>query len=141
MISCPTYWIWLMNTPNILRAISRLFLRKKDESTWRWLDCGNRRLTKEVASQARVNVNKCSAQLKRLVDRGAVSMEDGAKRRRTYYVAERMYNIYYLLRRPGADSQMVEALVRFMGSYYSPGEIVHILALGLPRACTKMIRG
>ena len=81
---------------------------------------------KEVASQARVNVNKCSAQLKRLVDRGAVSMEDGAKRRRTYYVAERMYNIYYLLRRPGADSQMVEALVRFMGSYYSPGEIAHI---------------
>ena len=81
---------------------------------------------KEVASQARVNVNKCSAQLKRLVDRGAVSMEDGAKRRRTYYVAERMYNIYYLLRRPGADSQMVEALVRFMGSYYSPDEIAHI---------------
>ena len=34
---------------------------------------------KEVASQARVNVNKCSAQLKRLVDRGAVSMEDRAK--------------------------------------------------------------
>ena len=81
---------------------------------------------KEVASQARVNVNKCSMQLKRLVDRGAVSMEDGAKRRRTYYVAERMYNIYYLLRRPGADSQMVEALVRFMESYYSPDEIAHI---------------
>ena len=81
---------------------------------------------KEVASQARVNVNKCSMQLKRLVDRGAVSMEDGAKRRRTYYVAERMYNIYYLLRRPGADSQMVEALVRFMESYYSPDEIAQI---------------
>ena len=54
---------------------------------------------KEVASQARVNVNKCSAQLGRLVDRGAVLLEDGARRRRTYYVAERMYNIYYLLRR------------------------------------------
>ena len=81
---------------------------------------------KEVASQARVNVNKCSAQLKRLVDRGAVSMEDRAKRRRTYHVAERMYNIYYLLRRPGAESHMVDALVRFMGSYYSPDEMVHI---------------
>ena len=31
---------------------------------------------REVASQARVNVNKCSSQLRRLVDRGAVSMED-----------------------------------------------------------------
>ena len=81
---------------------------------------------REVASQARINVNKCSSQLKRLVDRGAVSMEDRAKRRRTYYVTERMYNIYYLLRRPGAESQMVETLVRFMGSYYSPKEIVDI---------------
>ncbi len=91
---------------------------------------------KEVASQARVNVNKCSAQLRRLVDRGAVSMEDRPKRRRTYHVAERMYNIYYLLRRPGAESHMVGALVRFMGSYYSPDEIVQIgvgMAEGLDR--------
>ena len=97
---------------------------------------------KEVASQARVNVNKCSAQLKRLVGRGAVSMQDRAKRRRTYYVAERMYNIYYLLRRPGAESQMVEALVRFMASYYSPEEIVHIgigIAEGLDRDDPRLL--
>lgn len=81
---------------------------------------------REVASQARVNVNKCSSQLKRLVNRGAVSIEDRVKRRRTYYVTERMYNIYYLLRRPGAESHMVATLVRFMGSYYSPDEIVDI---------------
>ena len=97
---------------------------------------------KEVASQARVNVNKCSAQLKRLVDRGAVLMEDRAKQRRTYYVAERMYNIYYLLRRPGAESHMVEALVRFMGSYYSPDELVHIgigMAEGLDRDDPRLL--
>ena len=91
---------------------------------------------KEVASQARVNVNKCSAQLGRLVDRGAVLLEDGARRRRTYYVAERMYNIYYLLRRPGAESHVVDALVRFMALYYSPDELVHIgigMAEGLDR--------
>ena len=91
---------------------------------------------KEVASQARVNVNKCSAQLGRLVDRGAVLIEDGATRRRTYYVAERMYNIYYLLRRPGAESHVVDALVRFMAIYYSPDELVHIgigMAEGLDR--------
>ena len=91
---------------------------------------------KEVASQARVNVNKCSAQLGRLVDRGAVLIEDGATRRRTYYVAERMYNIYYLLRRPGAESHVVDALVRFMALYYSPDELVRIgigMAEGLDR--------
>ena len=91
---------------------------------------------KEVASQARLNVNKCSAQLRRLVDRGAVLIEDGATRRRTYYVAERMYNIYYLLRRPGAESHVVDALVRFMAIYYSPDELVQIgmgIAEGLDR--------
>ena len=80
----------------------------------------------EVASQARVKVNTCSALLKRLADRGAVSIEGGARRRRTYYVAERMYNIYYLLRRPGAESHVVDALVHFMASYYTPDELVDI---------------
>ena len=91
---------------------------------------------KDVAFQARVNVNKCSAQLGRLVDRGAVLIEDGAKRRRTYYVAERMYNIYYLLRRPSAESHVVDALVHFMALYYSPDELVQIgvgMAEGLDR--------
>ncbi|MCY3782157.1 MAG: hypothetical protein OXG79_00020 [Chloroflexi bacterium] len=98
---------------------------------------------KEVASQARVNVNKCSAQLKRLVDRGAVSMEDRAKRRRIYCVVERMYNIYYLLRRPGAESHMVDALVRFMGSYYSPDEMIRIgvgMAKGLDRDDPRLMQ-
>ena len=97
---------------------------------------------KEVASQARVNVNKCSAQLGRLVDRGAVLIEDGARRRRTYYVAERMYNIYYLLRRPGAESHVVDALVRFMALYYSPDELVHIgigMAEGLDRDDPRLL--
>ena len=97
---------------------------------------------KEVASQARVNVNKCSAQLGRLVDRGAVLIEDGAIRRRTYYVAERMYNIYYLLRRPGAESHVVDALVRFMVLYYSPDELVHIgigMAEGLGRDDPRLL--
>ena len=97
---------------------------------------------KEVASQARVNVNKCSAQLGRLVDRGAVLIEDGATRRRTYYVAERMYNIYYLLRRPGAESHVVDALVRFMALYYSPDELVHIgigMAEGLDRDDPRLL--
>ena len=70
------------------------------------------------------------------MDRGAVLIEDGAKRRRTYYVAERMYNIYYLLRRPSAESHVVDALVHFMALYYSPDELVQIgvgMAEGLDR--------
>ena len=47
-----------------------------------------------------------------------------------------MYNIYYLLRRPGAESHVVDALVHFMALYYSPDELVHIgvgMAEGLDR--------
>ena len=81
---------------------------------------------REVAQLARVDVHKCSAQLNRLVDRGAVAIEGGTARRRQYYLTERMYNIYYLLRRPSGESQVVEALIRFMASYYSPADLVNI---------------
>ena len=81
---------------------------------------------REVAQLARVDVHKCSAQLNRLVDRGAVTIEGGTARRRQYYLTERMYNIYYLLRRPSGESQVVEALIRFMASYYSPTDLVNI---------------
>ena len=81
---------------------------------------------REVAQLARVDVHKCSAQLNRLVDRGAVAIEGGTARRRQYYLTERMYNIYYLLRRPSGESQVVEALIRFMASYYPPADLVSI---------------
>ena len=81
---------------------------------------------REVAQLARVDVHKCSAQLNRLVDRGTVAIEGGTARRRQYYLTERMYNIYYLLRRPSGERHIVEALIRFMASYYSPADLVNI---------------
>ena len=87
---------------------------------------------REVAQLARVDVHKCSAQLNRLVDRGAVTIEGGTARRRQYYLTERMYNIYYLLRRPSGESRVIEALIRFMASYYAPADLVHI-GIGMVR--------
>ena len=55
---------------------------------------------------------------------------------KTYYVAERMYNIYYLLRRPGAESHVVDALVRFMAIFYSPDELVQI-GIGMAEALDR----
>ena len=74
--------------------------------------------TNEIAERARLGTSKCSAQLKRLVERGAVLVAGGSARRKQYYLSERMYNIYYLLRR-GQD-RLVEVLIRFMEAYYSP---------------------
>ena len=82
---------------------------------------------KEVADLARVDVNSCSALLKRLVQRGVVAIEGGTPRRRQYYLTERLYNIYYLLRRGGGTDRLVKALIDFMVCLYSPSELWDIV--------------
>ncbi len=83
--------------------------------------------TQEVATLARVDTNQCSALLRRLTDRGAVSIEGGTPRRRQFYLTERLYNIYYLLRRGSGTQQAVENLIEFMIAWYSPQELLGIL--------------
>ena len=80
----------------------------------------------EVAELARLDVNKCSALLLWLEGRGAVEMEGGNGRPSRYYLSERMYNIYYLLRRPGGEQKLVETLIKFMAIFYSPRELLSI---------------
>ena len=83
---------------------------------------------REIASRVRIDTSKCSAQLARLVTRGAVET-DGGTRRKLYYVTERLFNIYYLMRRSSrGNAPLVEALVCFMESYYSPSELRHVTA-------------
>ena len=82
--------------------------------------------TREVAERARTDTNRCSAWLKRLVDKGAVTISGGTARRKLYYLTERMYNIYYLLRRHGGTSKVVESLVQFMVAFYSKNDLQQI---------------
>ena len=77
---------------------------------------------REIADRARLETSKCSAQLTRLSERAIVEVTGGTARRKQYYLTERMYNIYYLLRRPRGPHCMVESLIRFMESFYSPLE-------------------
>ena len=85
-------------------------------------------MTREIAEQARMDTNKCSAFLRRLVERGVVAFEGDRPRQRQYYLTERLYNIYYLLRRPSGEGQAVRALIQFMSSCYSPRQL---LTLGI----------
>ncbi|MCY4572421.1 MAG: tetratricopeptide repeat protein [Gemmatimonadetes bacterium] len=78
---------------------------------------------REVGDRARMETSKCSAQLKRLMGRGVVSDAGGTNRRKQYYVSERLYNIYYLLRRSRGMDSLVGALVHFMDAYYSRSEL------------------
>ena len=78
--------------------------------------------TREIADRTRLSSSTCSAQLKRLIYRGVVTEEGGTPRRKQYYLVERLYNIYYLLRRGGNDS-VVRAVIRFMASFYSQSDL------------------
>ena len=82
---------------------------------------------REVADQARLDTNACSSQLRRLVERGVVAIEGGTPRRRTYYLTERLYNIYYLFRRGSGVDRVVTALIEFMVCLYSPAELGDII--------------
>ncbi len=77
--------------------------------------------TGEVARRARLDVRSVSALLKRLVDRGAVLVE-GSGRRRWYAAAERLYSIYYKLRRQRDEAAVVRSLIDFMVVFYSKDE-------------------
>ena len=82
--------------------------------------------TREIADRTRLAPSPCSAQLARLRERGAVQEAGGSARRKQYYLTERLYNIFYLLRRRSGPDRLVEALVCFMESYYSPQELKNV---------------
>ena len=88
--------------------------------------------TKEIADRSRVKPSPCSAQLTRLVERGIVEVAGGTARRKQYYLTQRLYNIYYLLRRPRGPDRLVEALIRFMEAFYAPHELRDI-GVGMAR--------
>ena len=84
--------------------------------------------TREIAGQARLATSTCSAQLARLDGRGVVRVAGGSARRKQYYLTERLYNIYYLLRRRRGPDRFVDGLIHFMEACYSPPELKDISA-------------
>jgi tetratricopeptide (TPR) repeat protein len=83
---------------------------------------------REIAQAARLDVNKTSSLLNRLVNRGAVVVEEHGKKTRWYVVAERMYNIYYLMRRRGKPADRVKATVKFLVSMYDPESAARLIS-------------
>ena len=78
--------------------------------------------TGDIAARARMDVRTVSALLGRLVDRGAVVVE-GSGKKRTYAAAERLYSIYYKLRRERDEAAVVRDLIHFMRVFYTEAEM------------------
>ena len=77
--------------------------------------------TGEIANRARMDVRATSTLLGRLVGKGLVGFE-GAGRRRRYVATERLYSIYYKLRRERDEAAIVLNLIRFMAAFYTERE-------------------
>ena len=78
--------------------------------------------TGEIAARARMDVRTVSTLLGRLTDRRAVTY-DGTPRKREYAAAERLYSIYYKMRRERDEAAVVHNLIRFMVVFYSEDEL------------------
>ena len=80
----------------------------------------------EIAARARVDIRIASALIARLVDRGAVVAE-GTGRKRKYAAAERLYSIYYKLRRERDEAGLVRNLIQFMTVFYRGDELAEMV--------------
>ena len=78
--------------------------------------------TAEITARSRLDVRTVSAMLGRLANRGAVLVE-GSGRKRWYAAAERLYSIYYKLRRQRDEAAVIQNLIRFMTAFYSGSEL------------------
>ena len=87
----------------------------------------------EIAARARMDIRVVSTMLKRLVDRGAVVVE-GSGKRRQYGAAERLYSIYYKLRRERDEAAVVENLICFMAVFYGEMEQSELLSVFIREA-------
>lgn len=75
----------------------------------------------EIAARARMDVRTVSVMLGRLRKRGAVITQRAGKKRR-HALAERLFCIYYKLRRERNEAGVVHNLIRYMASFYRPDE-------------------
>ena len=80
----------------------------------------------EIAARARVDIRIASALIARLVDRGVVVAE-GTGRKRKYAATERLYSIYYKLRRERDEAGLVRNLIQFMTAFYRSDELADMV--------------
>ena len=81
--------------------------------------------TGEVSARARLDVRTVSTMLGRLVLRGAVDPRDEHGR---YAVTQRLYRIYYKLRRERDEAAIVRDLLHFMDVFYSDAQTAELFA-------------
>ena len=87
----------------------------------------------EISDRARMDIRNVSTMLKRLVTRGVVTARDSGRKWR-YVATERLYSIYYKLRRERDEAAVVKNLIRFMAVFYSETEQSEVFSVLIEEA-------
>lgn len=74
---------------------------------------------KSLTVSLRKPSNYISSQIKRLIEEGLVEEVGGTEKKKIYQVAERFYNIYYLMRYSRIGQEKLDWLVSFMKMFYT----------------------
>jgi len=82
---------------------------------------------RDISRITRMDLNKASMHLSRLVKKGAVMVQRQEGKRRYYQLVERLYNIYHQMRRRGGGQARVNTVVKFMVDYYEKKELCQII--------------
>ncbi|MCP4004001.1 MAG: AAA family ATPase [bacterium] len=82
------------------------------------LDLWDPSSSQEVARAARLSVSKTSSLLSRLGNKGSIEIVEQRGRLNIYQASERLFNIYYLMRRRRGQAKRVLAVVIFMIHFY-----------------------
>jgi len=78
---------------------------------------------RDVSDATEMPINNTSSQLARLVDLGVVEKVDYPGARTGFQVAERLFNIWYLMRARRRVRRRLEWLVRFLEMFFSPSDL------------------
>ena len=78
--------------------------------------------TAEIAARSMQEIRTVSSLLGRLVKRGAVAYE-GTGQKRLYSATQRLYSIYYKLRRQHGEAAVVHSLIQWMVACFTAGEL------------------
>ncbi len=99
-------------------------------------DLWNDSTSREVADAARISVNKASTNLLRLVNKGAVIEVAANGKQKSYRIAERLYNIYHIMRRRGGESARVKLVMEFMNALYEREKVSDFVNAVSHEACS-----
>ena len=79
--------------------------------------------TREIAARARMDIRVVSSLLGRLITRGVIIIAEGTGKKKRYVAAERLYSLYYKLRRERDEAAVVRNLLHFMAVFYDKTEL------------------